>query len=49
MFKTKNESCMILGSKYFKGYAKLLSKEISLQEIDNLSQSSYIVETHLDF
>lgn len=49
MSKTKNESCMILGSKYFKGYAKLLSKEILLQEIDNLNQSSYIVDTDLGF
>lgn len=41
------ESCMILGSKYFKGYVLLLSKEILLQEIDNLSQSSYTVERQI--
>lgn len=47
MFKTKYESCMILGSKYFKGYAILLSKKILLQGMYNLSQSSYTVERQI--
>lgn len=38
MFKIKYESSMILVSRYSKGYAILSSKEILLQETDNLKK-----------
>lgn len=42
MFKIKYESCMILVSRYSKGYAILSSKEILLQETDNLKKKVYL-------